>query len=348
MNKFEPNLLPMIIGSVPHTDPMAGWEAVLRHFPDAPCWPQLPKRSFLENMYVQYSERFPGVVLEEDRIYVDRTQDLDPGLERLYVAYLENALDYGAISAEYAAGLAAMPTVLEGYAEQLLALKGQVTGPISWGLMVVDQNRRPILYEEVLADAVAKHLRLKAAWQEQEMRKICPTTITFVDEPYMASFGSAFVSLEREQVVTLLEEVLAGLEGIKGVHCCGNTDWSILLSTSVDILSLDAYGYAEALALYPAEVRVFLERGGIIAWGIVPASEKANDETVDSLVGRLHQDMNLLVRKGIALDDLLASALITPSCGCGSLTPELTERVFELTVGVSKALRERYGVEAGS
>ncbi len=347
MNKFEPNLLPMIIGSVPHTDPMAGWEAVLRHFPDAPCWPQLPKRSFLENMYVQYSERFPGVVLEEERIYVDRSQDLDPGLERLYVAYLENALDYGAISAEYAAGLAAMTAVLEGYAEQLLALKGQVTGPISWGLMVVDQNRRPILYEEVLADAVAKHLRLKAAWQEQEMRKIAPTTITFVDEPYMASFGSAFVSLEREQVITLLEEVLAGLEGIKGVHCCGNTDWSILLSTSVDILSLDAYEYAEALALYPAEVRVFLERGGIIAWGIVPASEKANDETVDSLVGRLHQDMNLLVRKGIAFDDLLASALITPSCGCGSLTPELTERVFELTVGVSKALRERYGVTKG-
>ena len=293
-------------------------------------------------MYVQFSERFPGVVLEDERIYVDHTLDLDPALEQLYIAYLENNLDYAAISPEYAAGLPVMLQKLATLETPPRAVKGQVTGPVSWGLMVVDQDRRPVLYDEILADAVAKHLRLKAAWMERELKKVCPQTIIFVDEPYMASFGSAFVSLQREQVITLLEEVLSGISGLKGVHCCANTDWSILLETSIDILNLDAYGYAANLALYPDEVRAFLERGGIIAWGIVPAGEEVHQETVDSLVERLHEAMNLLVRKGIPFEKLVAAALITPSCGTGSLPEATAERVFALTAEVSRVMREEY------
>ncbi|MCR4406953.1 MAG: methionine synthase [Anaerolineae bacterium] len=343
MRKFEPKLLPLHVGSVPHTDPLQACRLTFKYFPQIPTWPQLPRRTFLENMYVQFSERFPGVVLEDGRIYVDRTQDLDPGLEQLYVAYLENQLDFAAISADYAAGFSRFIQEASVLSHPLVAVKGQVTGPISWGLMVVDQDRRPVLYEEVLADAVAKHLRLKAAWQERELRKVCPNVIMFVDEPYMASFGSAFVSLGREQTIALIEEVLAGIKGIKGVHCCGNTDWSLLLETSIDILNLDAYEYAEALSLYPTEVRAFLERGGIIAWGITPNSDKVMDETVESLVDKLHGAMNLLVRKGIPFEDILAASLITPACGTGSLTTEMAERVFELTAGVSAAMRRRYG-----
>jgi hypothetical protein len=177
---------------------------------------------------------------------------------------------------------------------------------------------------------------------ERELRGVSPQTIVFVDEPYMSSFGSAFVSLDRPQVITLLEEVFAGIEGLKAVHCCGNTDWSLLLSTSLDILNLDAYGYAETLALYPDAVGDFLDRGGIIAWGIVPASEQALHETVDSLLERFHAALALLTEKGLHQDDLLASALIMPSCGCGSLTPETAERVLGLTGDLARALQERY------
>jgi hypothetical protein len=160
-----------------------------------------------------------------------------------------------------------------------------------------------VLYEEVLADAVGKHLRLKAMWQERELARLCPTTIMILDEPYMASFGSAYVALAREQVVSLMEEVLNGLHGLRGVHCCGNTDWSVVLSTSVDILSFDTYDYAESLSLYAKEVEDFLARGGIIAWGIVPRdSDKLAVESCESLVRRLLEAMDLLVRKGTGTD----------------------------------------------
>ncbi len=336
---FKLNWLATNVGSLPHTDTKTAWQVIQQHFTQVPGWPQLPKRTFLENMYAQYSEGFPGIVQEEERIYVDRDADLDPALEALYTAYLEDDLDFAEISSEHAAGLAASPKFVKN---SPLALKGQVTGPISWGLMVTDQNRRPVLYDDILADALAKHLRMKAMWQERELRKISENTIIFVDEPSMATFGSALIALNRDQVIILLEEVFAGITGLKGVHCCGNTDWSILMETSVDILNLDAYEYAGNLALYPDEVHAFLRRGGVIAWGITPNTARAMDETVDSLMARLEEAINLLVNKGVPRDDILNAAMITPACGLGSLSVPLAERILDLTAGVAREMQSKY------
>lgn len=340
--EFKPGLRATAVGSMPQADPQAAWEMVNNALPAIPVWPQLPNRSFRENMYVQYSEGFPGVVVQgEDRIYVDRGRSLDEGLERLYLAYLQNDLDSYAITPQCAAGLHQM---LSADLREAVAVKGQVTGPISWGLSVTDQSRRPILYDEVLADALAKHLRLKAAWEERSLSALNPQTIIFVDEPYLSALGSAFVSVSRGQVIGLLEEVLAGIQGLKGVHCCGNTDWSVLLDTSIDILNFDAYNYAESLSLYPDQVRAFLDRGGIIAWGIVPNEEKGIEaETAESLASRLEEAMGLLVRKGISRDLLSKRCLITPSCGLGGLSPALAGRALQLAASLSSTLRARFG-----
>jgi methionine synthase II (cobalamin-independent) len=338
--RFKPEFLPINMGSLPHTDPEEALNLIPKHLQEVSAWPQLPKRSFLENMYVQFSERFPGVVLERERIYVDRAHDLSADLGQLYLAYLEDDLDAYAVSPAYAAGLARWS---KGDFNSCKAVKGQVTGPISWGLSVVDQQGRPVLYDEVLADAVAKHLRLKAAWQERELRCLHPRTMILVDEPYLASFGSAYVAVTREQVIALIGEVLDGLVGLKGIHCCGNTDWSLVLSTPIDILSFDAYSYAETLSLYPAEVEEFLRRGGIIAWGIVPhEGEQLDGETAASLVERLHQAMELLVSKGIPFEQLLTASLVSPSCGLGSVSLDRAERALALTAAVSEEMKKTY------
>ena len=341
---FELNGLATAIGSMPHVEPREACSLLLKYLSEIPAWPQLPKKSFLENMYVQYSESFPGVIVEGERIWVDRSKDLSKPLEQLYTAYLENNIEYGAISARYAAGL---HEFLKGAkAKAGKAVKGQVTGPISFGLSVTDQNRRPLLYDEVLADAIAKHLRLKAAWQETALRSVCPKTIISVDEPYLSSLGSAFVSFPRGQVVTLLEEVLGGISGLKAIHCCGNTDWSVVLQTSIDILSFDAYNYAETLALYPDEVKSFLNRGGVIAWGIVPNDEQGlAKETKASIGDRLEEAMRLLSKKGISYDTIKSQCLITPSCGLGSISIEAATRALDLTAAVSADFRKRHNIQ---
>ncbi|MBI2908108.1 MAG: methionine synthase [Chloroflexi bacterium] len=336
----RPGCLATAIGSMPHTDPAAACDAVLLNLSDIPPWPQLPRRSALENMYIQYSEGFPGVVVEGDHIHVDRLRNLDEPLAALYVAYLENAVDRYAVSPEYAAGLQAFLAADRGTP---VAVKGQVTGPISWGLTVTDQDRRPILYDDILADAVAKHLRLKAGWMEKTLSALTANVIIFLDEPYMNALGSAFVSIPREQVAALLCEVLGGLTCLRGVHCCGNTDWSILLETPIDILSFDACNYTEALSLYPTEVQAFLDRGGTLAWGIVPNEEQAlAPHTTDTLLASLQEAMEMLAKKGIKFEDLVRRSLITPSCGLGTMSVEGAERALMLTASLSRAMREQY------
>ncbi|MEE8442881.1 MAG: methionine synthase [Dehalococcoidia bacterium] len=340
---FKGNGLATAVGSMPHTDPDEACSLILRYLPEIPVWPQLPNRSFNENMYVQFSEGLPGVVITDNRIYVDNREDLSNSLEALYTAYLEDAVDRSQVGKDYAAGLHAF---VEMGAKKALAVKGQVIGPISFGLSVTDTNKRPLLYDDILADAIAKHLRLKAGWQEKLLKTIAPRTIVFLDEPYLASVGSAFVSIPQAQMTSLLDEVLAGINGLKGIHCCGNTDWSVLLSTSIDILSFDAYTYGESLALYPTDLKRFLERGGNIAWGIVPVDGKAlAGETVDTLLARLENLFDALESKGIDRDLLASNCLITPSCGLASLSPGVAVSALELLAGVSREFRARISLK---
>jgi len=337
---IEFNCRPTAIGSMPHTDPKAACAQVVKYLKEIPCWPQLPNRAFKENMYAQYSQGFPGITVTGDKIYVDRAKDLDSSLEKLYTAYLDNDVDKYPVSADYAAGLHAF-LALENLSP--MAVKGQVTGPVTWGLTVADSEGKAIIYDDILGDAVAKFLRLKAAWQEKELKKISANTIIFVDEPYMASFGSVSVTLSAERVQSLLEEVFRGIEGLKGVHCCGNTDWSVLLGTSLDIVSFDAYNYARSLSLYPREVKGLLDRGGAIAWGIVP-NEGAwlGKETASSLKDRLEEAMAPFTQNGVPFKQLLRQSLLTPSCTLASLaTPDASARALELLAELSQLMEKK-------
>jgi len=210
-------------------------------------------------------------------------------------------------------------------------------------LTVADSDGKAIIYDDVLGDAVARFLRLKAAWQEKELKKLSPDTIIFVDEPYMASFGSVSVLLSAERVQSLIEEVFRGIEGLKGVHCCGNTDWSVLLGTSIDIVSFDAYNYAQSLSLYPREVKALLARGGAISWGIVPnEGASLGKETVSSLKDRLEEAMAPFTRNGAPFKQLLRQSLLTPSCTLASLdTPDASARALELLAELSLLMRKK-------
>jgi methionine synthase II (cobalamin-independent) len=216
-------------------------------------------------------------------------------------------------------------------------------------LTVTDQDLRASLYHELLADALVKNAAMNARWQAQQLRPVRPNVIIFVDEPYLASFGSAYISLEREQVITMLDEVFAAIhqEGaLAGTHCCANTDWSILLATTIDVLNLDAYGYLENLALYPDELHAFLDRGGVVAWGIVPNNEEIYHVTPEELAQRLRCGFNLIQEKAqrrgvnISPQELAARSLITPSCGLGPTTVEIAEKALDVLVRVGEILKD--------
>ncbi len=332
------------IGSFPHLNEREVLPLILQDFPDIPFWPQLPKRSFLEGMVAQYSEGFPSVKLDgkEQRLWVDTSSGFEKEVERFYQAIEDENLDFFRISEDYARGLLLLKDLSHEEARKgVKSIKGQITGPVTFGLSLTDQNKRPIFYDSTLREILIRHLSFKARWIEKRFNELFPEvpTIVFFDEPGLSAFGSAFSGLNQEDVILSLNECFSAVEGLKGVHCCGNTDWSLLLSTQLDILSFDAYGYLENLSLYPKELTTFLERGGILAWGIVPTGEEILKEDAESLVNRFQKGVEMLSKEGID-PVLLQRVILTPSCGTASLPIDLAERVCHLTAEVSRMLRE--------
>ena len=348
----EFNFLTTHLGSVPHTA-LGDLPQKLIELLDIPAWSQHPRRSFHENMYSQYSPGLPGVVVDETRekVWMDTVGDLSPALEKFYTAYLADDLEAFALQPDYAPGFFAMLSALQaqpaGQANSTWA-KGQVTGPISFGLTVTDQDLRACLYNEQLADVIIKNIAMSARWQARQLKSARQNVIIFLDEPYLASFGSAFISLSREQVTAYLDEIYEGVhaEGaLGGVHCCANTDWGLLLASQVDILNLDAYDYLQNLALYPAELHEFLDRGGALCWGIIPNHAGIFQETPARLAERLRNGLTLISSKAaahgirITPDELATRSLLAPACGLGSTRVEISERVFEVLAETGRILK---------
>ena len=341
---FEDFFLATGIGSFPHEREEDVFPLVIQNFSQIPCWPQLPKRSFLEGMLLQYSEGFPGLKWDDKggKVWVDLSDGFEREVEKFYGWLEADNLEPFEITDNYAKGLRILETLASGeHRKTIRYMKGQVTGPVTFGLSLADPDQKPIFYDPTLREILVKHLSAKACWMERKFSSLLPEakTIIFFDEPSLSSFGSAFSGLNREEVISSLNGCFHGIKGLKGVHCCGNTDWSLLFSTDLDILSFDAFDYFETLSLYPGPLKAFLERGGILAWGIVPTSDAIRKEDEESLVKRLKEGVRTLTQKGID-PALLRRAILTPSCGTASLPVPLAERVCRVTSGVSKRLRE--------
>jgi len=337
---FTPQCLASAIG------PSTACEVILRNIPEIPIWPQLPNADFREKMEIQYSEGLPRVVLDEEkeRMYFDTSGDISQEFEKFYENYLAENLDYFQISPQFSRGLYEMEKIFKsGRRPAPRFFKGQVTGPITFGLGRVDENKRSIYYNEMFRDVIVKGTEMKARWLINKFKFLECSQICFVDEPILSAFGSStYVSVHRSDVVQYLNDVIQAIhkEGaLAGVHCCGNTEWTILVDAGVDIISFDAYEYGEMIGYYPREIKAFLEKGGSLAWGIVPTSEKVDQETPQSLVKKLKALVDNLARKGINNSLLWDKCLLTPSCGTGSLPVELSEKIFHQLSGVSRLLR---------
>ena len=354
---FKPKFLATAIGSLPHQDPASAVDLVLRHIPDAPIWPQLPRLSINEQMEIQYSEGMPCAVIDraKSRLYFDTSADYSEAFATFYEAYMagseapDNAGDFSsmAISAEFSRGIVALENRLKADTSKRPFIKMQTTGPCSFALTIVDENKRAIYYNEEFRDVIIKALAMKCRWQLQKFRPYSQRMICFIDEPILSAFGSStYVSVKREDVVNHLKEVIDAIHaegGLAGIHCCGNTEWSILIDAGVDIVNFDAYGYGETIAMYPDSVKAHLQRGGVLAWGVVPTSPAIREQTVASLSAHLEKMINHLAAKGIERQLILEQAMITPSCGTGSLEMADAEKVFQILGDLSIAMQKQYG-----
>ncbi|MBU0481627.1 MAG: hypothetical protein KKG47_11035 [Proteobacteria bacterium] len=348
---FRPRGRATLIGSLPVADHQQGLDLINHYTPDIPLWPQLPSNR-KEGMLVQFMEGMVGLV-EGERTYFDTggnfEEELLPFFEELIAVGENPALlmdSRFAVSRERAAGLYLLKEKVDP--GKAVALKGQITGPFTQLTGLQDQDKKLGYYNPSLREMIVQGLALKAAWQIRFLKDPGLPVIVFIDEPALAGLGSsAFISISRDDIGQDIGQVTAAIHdagGLAGVHVCANTDWTLLLRSDLDVISFDAHGFFDRFITCREDIYTYLDRGGIIAWGIVPtgSSELVASETTDSLVAKWESQAAEMASEKWDAPAILSQTLITPSCGTGSLDPASAEKVLRMTSEVSETLRRRY------
>ena len=324
---------------MPHTDSKLALDAALSL--DIPFWPQLPRLSYYEDMYVQASEHFPGIILDLDK------QKLSFSIDK-FAAELEETLmhfeepEYFDISRDYSA---VYHQFLEMDLTNLPAIRGQLEGPISFGLNVLDQDERPILFDDTVRPFMYEFMAKRINVQLSRLKKLNANAFMFIDEPGLQFLFSALSGYDSTAASRDMEEFIALLERPCGIHLCGNPDWDFLLNLDLDILSMDTYLNGEIFASYAGSIKRFLDRGGVLVWGIVPTNiEPFEKESMDSLQTLLEDVWAVLNRKGIDTDYILSRSLISPATCC-LVNPDgekTVDKAFTVVRELSQRLREKY------
>jgi hypothetical protein len=333
------------IGSIPSLDARGACLKILTQTPDIPFWPQLVKRSLLEDFFIQFSEGLSFLHIKEGaRILEVSSKEMESHLTEFYEHFLADDIGHFRISREYAAGLYEMlELVSESPGQYGRFIKGHTVGPVSFSAGIKGADGRSMLSNPDLKDALTKGISIKALWQAEELARSGKRPIIFLDEPYLSGFGSAFSPIERHEVIDMLREVIDYLrersDALIGIHCCGNTDWSMIVDAAPDIINFDAFAFTEYFLLYPDAITRFINGGGFIAWGIVPTSDFTGAETVGELRVKLEQGIARL--KDIGLDHELVArrSILTPACGMGTMDERSSNRVLELLSQLSKEMK---------
>jgi len=351
------------MGTMPHRDVERALALAMGL--DIPFWPQLPRITYNEDMFVQFARDFPGVSIdvqnEKILFETDRYQDELPG-------YCERIADLEALAVDKNISI-----VYHRFLEKDLltypAIRGHVTGPINLGFQIIDEDGRPVIYNDEARGLLFDFIQQKVNIQYRQLSRKNDNAFVWLDDPGFWWVFSGTIGYNDVQARHDYLELLAGIEGIKALHMCVNVNLPYLLALPVQILSIDAYQFDNMPAAYADAIAGYLNRGGILSWGIVPTESATLDrETPETLVAQLvgyWEDISK--HTGIAVSRIAEQALLAPARCClrnpeksapsrikvsemaaggnGPTIEELlVERAFDVLKEISKTLKLKYSL----
>jgi len=343
------------MGIMPHKDLDKALELVLGL--DIPFWPQLPHLSLYEDMYIQTSENFPGIKIdfEKGRLSFD-TVRFEEELNDYFTK--TDIPETYALTPEYSIVFHKfLSQNLRGYR----AIRGQITGPVSFGFKVLDENLKPIIYNEEVKTILFDFIQKKMNVQYQELKAKNQNAFVWVDEPGLGYVFSGLSGYNDQQAKEDYYQFIQGIEGPKGLHLCAEVNLPYLLELGVEILSFDAFQIGFMPKEYTQSVAEFLKKGGIISWGIVPTEFKALEaHTPEKLASLLSNYWNVVSENtGLSLGQMAEQSLIAPARCClveltieaaekskvSNIEEKIVEKAFSYLPEISQILKKRFGLE---
>ncbi|QXC63115.1 hypothetical protein KSP35_10215 [Aquihabitans sp. G128] len=316
---------PTSVGSLPHTDREAAIAFVLERTPELPAAPTLPALEPLESMIPQAAWGIAGVHVADD----GTLSIPDPSLVDPAAPLGDNDL--------LGRPFATWRRFLDVVAGRTAPVKLQLTGPLTLGLMLIQAGLGADVAYAVAGAAVSTRAKDLLALADQRAPGV-PRVLVF-DEPGLVGGLRADLHLTADGVIDLLSGALAAVEGraLTGVHCCGATDWRLVLQAGPQLLSLpvgaEVTGSAGALG-------TFLERGGWVAWGAVDTGGPLGEQPSRSW-RQLSGQWCELVQQGCDPVLLRRQALVTPVCGLALHDEVQADHVFALTRRLAEKVHDQ-------
>lgn len=316
---------PTSVGSLPHLDRDAAIDFVLDRTPELPAAPTCPAIDRREQMIPQAAWGIAGVhVADNGTITIPDPTAVDPS------APLGDRDLSGPPFATWR-------RFLQRVAGWDGPIKLQVTGPITLGLMLVQAGLPSTVAFRVAGRATSTRARDLLDLADRQAPGV-PRLLVF-DEPGLVGGLRPELPLAADEVIDLLSGALASAEGraVTGVHCCGATDWRVVLQAGPDLLSLpvgaDVSGSVGALS-------TFLERGGWVAWGAVVTDGPLGEHPSRSW-RQLSAQWCELVQQGCDPVLLRRQALVTPVCGLALHDEAQADHVFAITRRLAEKIHDQ-------
>jgi hypothetical protein len=349
---FEAKCRPTAMGIMPHKNVDKALELALSL--DIPFWPQLPHVSLYEDMYIQTSQNFPGIEInfEKERL-VFNTVRFEEELND-YFTKTEIPETY-ALTEKYSM---VFKKFLSKNLQSYEAVRGQTTGPVSFGFKVLDENLKPIIYNEEVKTILFDFIQKKVNAQYQELKAKNQNAFVWVDEPGLGYVFSGLSGYNDQQAKEDYYNFVQGLEGPKGLHLCAEVNLPYLLELGIEILSFDAFQIGFMPKEYAWSVAEFIKKGGIISWGIAPTeSSTLSIQTPEKLASTLSNYWEVISENtGLALRQIAEQALIAPArcclrdidtkttgkCEISNVEEKIVEKAFAFLPEISHILKGKY------
>jgi methionine synthase II (cobalamin-independent) len=214
-----------------------------------------------------------------------------------------------------------------------MAVKTQATGPVTLALGLLSAGHPgQSLLDCVTAGVIGRvedHLRsVRARLPDAEVTLI-------LDEPGLSGLLVPGFPISPQNARQVLTEVLAATSVPAGIHCCADTDWSVVTSARPALISWDVSALGVAFEEHVEAIAAATWEGTGFIWGVVPTQAQPLPSDLNV---RLQRIVGRLVMSGAKMAGLLDDAMFSPACGLAGLTESQAEIVARTVVQLAGEL----------
>lgn len=298
------------VGSLPHTDPQQAAAFVLETT-TVPYLPQLPNRHPEERMLVQWGDGLCGCGAVDSSI----------------------GLGYGERVGPRAEAFGGAGALLDVLGKDVPVLKTQATGPVTLALGLLSAGHPG----DGLFDCVVTGLVGRVDDHVASLAAHLPHTeiILVFDEPGLSGLLVPGFPITREEAGHVLQKVLTAAPVPAGIHCCADTDWSVVVGAGPSLVSWDINALGAAFVEHAEAIAAATWQGTGFIWGVAPTQAQPLPSDTDI---RLQRVVGRLVMSGAKMAGLVEGAMFSPACGLAGLSESQAEIVAHTVVRLAGEL----------